>query len=53
MSHDDYDDGLVHTHDWAVDDTERAAHPTVAEASMVNTPSSVFHDDWHHGAYAA
>ncbi len=48
MSHDDFDDGLVHGHDWASDDGDRAAYPMVADAAMVNTPSSVFHDDRHH-----
>ncbi len=48
MSHDDFDDGLVHGHDWACDGCDREAMPRVADASMVNTPSSVIHDDLHH-----
>ena len=49
MEHDDFDDGLVHGHDWAVSGFDRAEMPQVEDASMVNTPSSVFHDDWQHG----
>jgi hypothetical protein len=48
MNHDNFDDGLVHGHDWATDDIDRSSHPMVADASSVNTPSSVFHDDIHH-----
>ncbi len=48
MNHDDFDDGLVHSHAWASEAYERDEMPLVADASMVNTPSSVFHDDIHH-----
>ncbi len=48
MSYDEFDDGLVHGHDWAMDGGDRTDMPTVADASSVNTPSSVFHDDIHH-----
>ena len=48
MSHDDFDDGLIHSHDWAADTTpspDQAKHPKVADASKMPTPSSVHHDD--------
>ena len=49
MTHnDDFDDGLVHGHDWAMDDRDRDSYPVVDDASSVNTPSSAFHDDIHH-----
>ena len=48
MEHDCFDDGLVHGHEWATDGFDRADLPRVEDAAMVNTPSSVFHDDWHH-----
>ena len=48
MGHDDFDDGLVHGHDWATDGFGRADMLMVEDATMVNTPSSVFHDDVHH-----
>ncbi len=48
MSHHDYDEGLVHAHNWASEAYDRTDMPQVADASSVNTPSSVFHDDAHH-----
>ena len=48
MFHDDYDDGLVHAHNWASDAYDRAEMPMVEDASSVNTVSSAFHDDIHH-----
>ncbi len=49
MPHEDHDDGLVHAHEWAVGHDDRAKGPLVADAANVTTPSSVFHDDIHHG----
>lgn len=48
MGHDDFDDGLVHGHDWANDSFDPADALRVEDATSVNTPSSVFHDDTHH-----
>ena len=46
MHNDDFDDGLVHGHHWANHGpVERDEMPKVADASEVNTPSSVYHDD--------
>lgn len=48
MDHEYFDEGLVHGHDWSSAPIERSAMLTVADATSVNTPSSVFHDDVHH-----
>ncbi len=48
MRHEDFDDGLIHGHDWAKEGYNRTGNPVVADASKVNTPSSVVHDDIHH-----
>jgi hypothetical protein len=47
MSHDNYDDGLVHGHSWdkgPVGGPPRTDHP-VADAITARTPSTVDHDD--------
>ncbi len=48
MRDEHFDDGLVHSHDWATTDHARTHHPRVADAPRVPTPSSVFHDDHLH-----
>ena len=48
MSDHDFDDGLIHSHNWAMLEptpTADANHPRVADASKIGTPSSTVHDD--------
>ncbi len=46
MEYDNFDDGLVHNHDWAsLIRPEGDASAPIADASGARTPSTVYHDD--------
>ena len=47
MNSPDYDDGLVHNHDWAAEAVTTPTKFRVCETALVPTPSCVFHDDEH------